>query len=85
MPLNQRRKGNRETPLDYRKLAGISSLAMALPSGIAVGLFLGYFLDKWLGTEPWMLIVWTLLGVASGLISLLRGIAKYGRDSGEDG
>jgi ATP synthase protein I len=48
-------------------------------------LFLGYFLDKWLGTEPWMLIVWTLLGVASGLISLLRGIAKYGRDSGEDG
>ena len=66
--------------MDYRKLADISSLALVLPSSIAVGLFAGYFLDKWLGTAPWLLISFTLLGIASGLYSLIRGIMKYNRD-----
>jgi len=66
--------------VDYRKLADISSLALVLPSAIAVGLFVGYFLDKWLKTAPWMLIIFTLLGIASGLISLIRGILKYNKD-----
>jgi F0F1-type ATP synthase assembly protein I len=63
--------------MDYRKLADISSLAMMLPASIAVGLFFGYWLDKWLGTDPWLMMIMTLLGVASGLISLIRGINKY--------
>jgi ATP synthase protein I len=78
------KKGRRmETPEEgegsagYRNLWGLSSLALNLPVSIAVGLFFGYMLDKWLGTKPWMLIVWTLLGVASGLITLIRGIKKY--------
>jgi ATP synthase protein I len=63
--------------MDYRKLADVSSLALMLPSSIAVGLFFGYWLDKWLGTKPWLLMIMTLLGVAGGLISLIKGIAKY--------
>lgn len=63
--------------MDYRKLADLSSLAMMLPVSIAVGLFFGYWLDKWLGTDPWLLMIMTLLGVASGLISLIRGISKF--------
>jgi len=66
--------------VDYRKLADLTSLALMLPSSIAVGLFLGYYLDKWLGTGPWLLLVFTLLGVASGLISLIRGLNKYNKD-----
>jgi len=63
--------------MDYRKLADLTSLGMMLPASIAVGLFFGYWLDKWLGTKPWLLMIMTLLGVASGLISLIRGISKY--------
>jgi ATP synthase protein I len=60
-----------------RGLAEWSSLGLILPSSIAVGLFFGYFLDRWLGTHPWFLIIFTLLGVASGLISLFRAIRKH--------
>ena len=63
---------------NYRKLAALSSLGLMLPSSIAVGLFMGYFLDKLLGTEPWLLIIFMLLGVASGLLSLFRGLKKLG-------
>jgi len=62
---------------DFKKFGEISSLAMILPSSIAVGLFIGYYLDKWLKTEPWMLLVWTILGMISGLLNLWRGVKKY--------
>jgi len=63
---------------NYRRLAALSSLGLMLPSSIAVGLFMGYFLDKLLGTEPWLLIIFTLLGVASGFLSLFRGLKRLG-------
>ena len=70
--------------MNYRKVAEISSLALVLPSSIAVGLFFGYWLDKWLGTRPWLLMIMTLLGVASGLIGLIRGINKYNKEDMEE-
>ena len=31
-----------------------------------IGLFIGVYLDKWLGTKPWMTIIWLGFGIASG-------------------
>ncbi|MGB8951822.1 MAG: AtpZ/AtpI family protein [Candidatus Aminicenantales bacterium] len=62
---------------DLRKVAVISSLGLMLPASIAVGLFFGYFLDNLFGTHPWLIIVFTLLGIGSGLYSLIRGLSKY--------
>ena len=62
---------------NYKKIIAVSSLALMLPSSIVVGLFFGYMLDKWLRTSPWMILLFFLLGTASGLISLFRGINKY--------
>jgi ATP synthase protein I len=69
----------------FRKLAALSSLGLMLPSSIAVGLFMGYFLDKLLGTEPWLLIAFTLFGVASGFLSLFRGLKKLGVEDDSEG
>ena len=62
---------------NYSKIAVVSSLALMLPSSIIVGLFFGYMLDKWLGTSPWMILLFFGLGAASGIISLLRGLNRY--------
>jgi ATP synthase protein I len=61
---------------DFRRLAELSSVALILPSSIAVGLFLGYFLDRWLSTAPWLLLIFTVLGIVSGLLSLFRALKK---------
>jgi ATP synthase protein I len=63
--------------IDLKKIAGLSSLVLMLPSSIAVGLLIGYHLDKWLKTDPWLLITFLLLGIVSGFYSLLRGLNKY--------
>ena len=31
-----------------------------------IGLFIGYYLDKWLGTSPWMTLIWLVIGIISG-------------------
>ncbi|HRD02854.1 MAG TPA: AtpZ/AtpI family protein [Candidatus Saccharicenans sp.] len=38
---------------------------------------MGYLLDGWLKTEPYMLLIWLLFGIISGLLNLFRGIRKY--------
>jgi len=37
-----------------------------------VGAFLGYLLDGWLGTRPWIMVVGVLLGTAAGFRSIYR-------------
>ena len=68
---------DKRSKINYKRLAELSSLGLMLPSSIAVGLFIGYQLDKLLGTRPWLFVLFFLLGTASGFISLIRGLKKY--------
>lgn len=69
---------------ETKKILAVSSLGLMLPSSIAVGLFLGYILDKVFGTQPWMLIIFFLLGTASGLYNLLRGLNRLQDEKDKD-
>lgn len=31
-----------------------------------IGLAMGYYLDKWLGTDPWLTLIFLFLGIVSG-------------------
>jgi len=41
-------------------------LAIDLVACVFVGGALGYFLDRWLGTKPWFLIVFLIFGLVAG-------------------
>jgi ATP synthase protein I len=45
---------------------------------VLVGAFIGWALDRWLGTTPWGMFVFLMLGFAAGVINLMRaaGISK---------
>ena len=68
----------------FQKIAALSSLGLLLPSSIIVGLFFGYWLDKLLGTKPWMLLIFLVLGIISGFLSLFRGLKKLQVDKEDD-
>lgn len=42
---------------------------------IAIASFLGWALDRWLGTGPWGMIVMFFLGVGAGMTSVYRSVA----------
>ncbi len=46
-----------------------------LVAGIVVGGGIGYFLDKWLSTKPFLLILFLFLGAAGGFWNIIRATA----------
>jgi ATP synthase protein I len=41
-------------------------------AGVLVGAGLGWLIDLWLGTSPWGLVVFLLLGFVAGVLTVLR-------------
>jgi ATP synthase protein I len=37
-------------------------------------------LDKWLHTDPWMLLAFLVFGIISGFMSLFRALRKYEKE-----
>jgi ATP synthase protein I len=55
-------------------------IAVELVAGIGVGALIGYALDGWLGTRPWLMVLFFFLGAAAGVVNAYR-VAKGLDDS----
>jgi ATP synthase protein I len=53
-------------------------IAVDLLAGLAVGVGLGLLLDRWLGTTPFLLIVFFFLGAAAGMLNVYRTATRQG-------
>lgn len=47
-------------------------IAVELAAAVAVGTGIGIVLDRWLGTAPWLLIVFFIIGSAAGFLNVYR-------------
>lgn len=59
-----------QMPTQGMALAG--RVAIELVAGVAVGVFIGWVLDGWLGTTPLFLVVMFFLGAAAGMLNVWR-------------
>jgi len=55
-----------------RKASLASSIGFILVFSILIGWFIGSSLDKLLGTSPWLMLIFTLMGIAAGFIELIK-------------
>ena len=51
-------------------MAQVSSLGFAIALAIVIGLALGYWLDRLLGTSPWLTLIFLVLGIVAGFRNL---------------
>jgi|GEM_PF-1021020 Uncharacterized protein conserved in bacteria len=49
-----------------------STIGLHMVSGVLVGGLMGWLLDKWLGTAPWLFLVFMLLGIAAGFLNVWK-------------
>ena len=53
-----------------------------LVAALIVGVGIGYFLDNWLDTKPWFLVVFFFLGAAAGVLNVYRAASGLGMAPG---
>ena len=51
-------------------------MVIELVAGLGIGFAIGYGLDVLFGTLPWLLVVFTLLGFAAGVKTMIRSAAE---------
>lgn len=57
-------------------------IGVELVSALIVGVVIGYFLDQWLGTTPWLMLLFFVLGSAAGIINVYRTVTGLGQTIG---
>jgi len=50
----------------FKTLSFLSSVGISMVAATFIGLAMGYYLDKWLGTAPWLTLIFLLIGIVSG-------------------
>ena len=51
-------------------------LGTELVAAVAVGTIIGFILDSWFGTKPWLIIIFFFLGAAAGMLNVIRAANK---------
>ena len=51
-------------------------LGTELVSAVLVGTIIGFILDTWFGTKPWLIIVFFFLGSAAGILNVIKTAKK---------
>lgn len=69
----------------FRELGRYSALGLEMAISVLIGVAIGYYLDKWLGTGPWLMILWIAIGFAAGVRSLYRAALRSGKDLEDNG
>lgn len=58
-------------------------LSSEMVAGVLVGGFIGWTLDNWLGTEPWLLLVFFFFGIAAGILNAVRAANEMNKQSSD--
>jgi ATP synthase protein I len=55
-------------------------MASEMVGAVLVGAAIGYGLDLFLGTKPWLLLLFFVLGFAAGVLNVMRGYQRLQTD-----
>lgn len=68
----EEQKALKSANTDGGALAAGLKASTELVAGVLVGGVMGYLLDQWLGTKPWLLVIFMVFGIVAGFRNLYR-------------
>jgi len=73
----------------YKSLGFLSSVGISMVASTFIGLAMGYYLDKWLDTNPWMTLIFLGFGIVSGFRNIFilteRELKRQAREAEKKG
>jgi ATP synthase protein I len=64
----------------WGSLGALSAVGIAFVLAVVFGFGIGYALDSWLGTSPVFIIVFFFIGLAAGIVNVLRTASSVTRN-----
>ena len=56
-------------------------LGTELVAAVGVGTIIGFILDTWFGTKPWLIIIFFFLGAAAGILNVIRAANQMQKEN----
>ena len=53
-------------------LGNAFKLGTELVAAVIVGTIIGFILDNWFGTKPWLILIFFFVGVIAGILNVIR-------------
>ena len=69
--------------LDEKKgsfMGNAFKLGTELVAAVAVGTIIGFILDSWFGTKPWLIITFFFLGAVAGILNVIRAAKRMQKE-----
>ena len=74
---------------NLRQYLSLSALGIEIGVAVAIGLLVGWYLDRLFGTEPWLLIAFSIFGIVAGFRNVIvlarKEFDKYSESDHDDG
>ena len=61
-------------------MGGAFKLGTELVAAVAVGTIIGFILDSWFDTKPWLIIIFFFLGAAAGMLNVIRAAKRMQKE-----
>ena len=54
------------------KLGMAFKMSTEMVAAVIVGTIIGFILDNWFGTKPWLILIFFFVGVIAGILNVIR-------------
>ena len=51
-------------------------MSTELVAAVAVGTIIGFILDNWFGTKPWLILIFFFVGVIAGIMNVVKSAKR---------
>ena len=51
-------------------------MSTELVAAVAVGTIIGFILDNWFGTKPWLILIFFFVGVIAGVMNVIKSAKR---------
>jgi len=66
-------KKNKDSKQSSSSNIGVAfKLSTEMVAAVVVGTIIGFILDNWFGTKPWLILIFFFVGVIAGILNVIR-------------
>ena len=70
------RKSAKSNESSSSSMGSAFKMSTELVSAVVVGTIIGFILDNWFGTKPWLILIFFFVGVIAGIMNVIKSAKK---------